>query len=219
MNAKLQRSTGKNPRHRNRVRLNDTPDYVGSRPLLLGESRERFDRLYEHVREAYRPRDAIEEIWVHEYACLQWELDRLRRLKWKWYDTMTFDALKHELEEIGAPRILGLAVEELEERDEEEAVASLVRAWVDREPQGHRLVREALNSVGQTADSVAATALLGAAAHVELLDGLIRGLEVRRNVVVREFDRHREAQARHRLIAPPEVEDVEFEDVTPPRSA
>ena len=51
-------------------------------PLLLeGEDAGTYDELLARVRAALNPIDIIDEIFVHELVCLQWEILRLRRLK------------------------------------------------------------------------------------------------------------------------------------------
>ena len=51
-------------------------------PLLLeGEDAGTYDELLARVCAAVKPIDIIDEIFVHDVVCLQWEILRLRRLK------------------------------------------------------------------------------------------------------------------------------------------
>ena len=51
------------------------------RPLLEGEDAAAYDELLNRVRDAVKPNDFIEEIYVSDVVSLEWEVIRWRRLK------------------------------------------------------------------------------------------------------------------------------------------
>jgi hypothetical protein len=55
---------------------------IFGRPLLLeGEDADTYDELLARICAAVKPIDIIDEIFVYDLVCLQWEILRLRRLK------------------------------------------------------------------------------------------------------------------------------------------
>src|SRR6478752_5143437 len=56
-------------------------EIFGPPPLLDGESQEVYDTLLARVTGTVSPKDIIEEIWVHHFVDLVWEIQRLRRLR------------------------------------------------------------------------------------------------------------------------------------------
>ncbi len=58
------------PSQRNR----DLQSLLGPAPLLEGEDPTAYDELWQHVKTAVAPADAIEEVWVRDIVDLLWEL-------------------------------------------------------------------------------------------------------------------------------------------------
>lgn len=56
-------------------------DLLGERPTLPFESDDDFDALHAQLIVALDPKDFMEEIWVWEVACAQWEILRLRGMR------------------------------------------------------------------------------------------------------------------------------------------
>jgi hypothetical protein len=54
----------------------------GQPPLLGGEDPAAYDLLFARVCAAVKPVDAVDEIFVADVVCLEWEVLRWRRLKW-----------------------------------------------------------------------------------------------------------------------------------------
>ena len=55
---------------------------VWSAPLIEGEDAAAFDQLLARIFAALKPVDIIDEIFISDVASLEWEVLRLRRLKW-----------------------------------------------------------------------------------------------------------------------------------------
>ena len=53
----------------------------GEPPLLAGEDAADFDELYDRIWEAVKPADIVDEMFLFDIACIEWELLRWRRLK------------------------------------------------------------------------------------------------------------------------------------------
>lgn len=53
----------------------------GEPPLLAGENSADFDELHDRVRAAVKPADILEEIFIFDVVCAEWEILRWRRWK------------------------------------------------------------------------------------------------------------------------------------------
>jgi len=69
----------------------------GSPVLLAGEDDAAYHELLSRVRTAINPAHIIDEIFIHDFVCLEWEVLRWRRLKSSLMRTRGLDALKHFL--------------------------------------------------------------------------------------------------------------------------
>lgn len=55
--------------------------YFGPAPLIDGEDEKKYDQLLKNVVDFAKPTDIFEMIWVRDAVDMQWEIDRLRRIK------------------------------------------------------------------------------------------------------------------------------------------
>jgi hypothetical protein len=70
-------------------------------PLLLeGEDASAYEELLGRVSAAVKPTDVIDEMFVNDVVCLQWEILRLRRLKTSLIRAAGSEALKEFLSEV-----------------------------------------------------------------------------------------------------------------------
>jgi hypothetical protein len=72
----------------------DIRGLLGPPPLLEGEDPAAYDALYERVKAAVEPGDALEEIWARDVVDLIWETLRLRRLKVKFLNGYANEGLE-----------------------------------------------------------------------------------------------------------------------------
>jgi hypothetical protein len=181
-------------------RRHDLQSLLGSAPLLEGEDAAAYDELQRRVYSAVTPADILEEIWVRDVVDLVWETMRLRRLKAK-----LMQSASHE----GLERLLKPLTGYWSNTD-------LVNDWVRRDRDAIKKVNSLLKQAGLDQEAIAAQTLAAKLDGVERIDRMIMQTEARRNAVLREVDRHREALAR-RLREAAAIEDAEFTELAPPQ--
>ena len=71
----------------------------GEPPLLAGENAAAFDELYDRVWAAVNPADILEEMFLFEVMCAEWEALRWRRWKLSSVKVRAFNSLVHFLSE------------------------------------------------------------------------------------------------------------------------
>ncbi len=168
---------------------------LGPAPLIEGEDRGAYDALHREIHAAVSPKDAIEEIWVRDVVDLLWETLRLRRLK---VTLMRADA--HE----GLAKILTPLVPNVFERNK------LVSDWVRKDQAGVEAVNAILQAAGIDAGTIAAQTFAVRLDAFERIDRLLSHVESRRNAILREVQRRREAVARVLSDAATVIEDAEY---------
>lgn len=170
---------------------------LGPPPLIEGEDASAYEGLRRRIRHSVAPQDVIEELWVRDVIDLLWETLRLRRLKAK---------LMHVADREAISRVLSPLVE----RDEGVA---LQRGWNAREKATVKRVERRLAAAGLDREAVHAKTLQLNIKVFERIDHMIMQCEARRNMVLREIDRHRDALARRLREATATIEDAEFVEV------
>lgn len=153
----------------------------GPPPILDTEDEIAFYDLADQIRAAIAPRDMIEHMLARDVADLHWEALRLRRAK---------TSMVRTNRERGVELLL---------RRYAPAVASELR---DNPGQDPRVLEALLKDSNLDMDDAHAETLICRLDDIERLDRLIVRLEVRRNNVLRELDRRREAQARRARPTP-----------------
>lgn len=174
----------------------------GPPPLHEGEDKEAYDALHRRLREAFVPTDIVEEIWIRDIADLTWESRRLRVLKAKLMEVTSARWIENALEKVMPDK-----------SDRKELAEDYGRGVPDARKRVDALFREAAIDRG----NIEARALWTCLSDFDGVDRLIMRAEARRNATFREMDRHRDAVARLRQ-AVAEIEDADFEEVSPPTS-
>src|SRR5262249_27135698 len=105
-------------------------------PLLISESAEEFDAVYEALEREIRPRGIIEQMYLADISSIIWEILRLRRCKAVIVNAARRTALQHLLYRL-------LAVPGA---DSEEAEDLALRWFTDREAK--KQVAEVLGQFG-----------------------------------------------------------------------
>jgi hypothetical protein len=105
----------------------------------------------------------------------------------------------------------GLDADQIEEQAKVQRAEALGREYVRREPEAIQRVNELLASSGRTMHDLLVAALPGKLDDIERVDRLLTIAETRRNISLREIDRHRAVlgEALRRKLQ--DVEDGEFE--------
>ena len=178
----------------------DLQSLFGPAPLLAGEDASAYEALKGRIRAAVAPSDVIEEIWVRDVLDLLWETIRLRRLKAK-----LMQAAAHE----GLDRLLRPLTGILEHQD-------LSTAWARRDASSVKKVDALLQQAGLDQEAIAAQTLAVKLDAFERIDRLIMQAEARRNMILREIDRHRDVLARRLREASAMIEDAGFAVIAAP---
>ena len=172
-------------------------DVFGPPPLLGGEDAAAYNELLVRVSAAVKPTDIVEEIWVRDIVDLAWEVFRLRRIKAGLLAAATQNEIKRVLAEY------------LSDADAQE----LARNWTLNDKDARKEVQAYFDMVNLTLDGATARAFEMKIKNIELIDRMIASAEARRNIALREIERHRVSVA-ERLRRASEIEDAEFEEVT-----
>lgn len=173
---------------------------LGPPPLLEGEDLAAYDELLLRVSGTVKPGDILEEVWVRDVVDLVWEALRLRRLKASLFVANAFRGLQEILEPFA-----------------EGEAAYLAERWAAKERAAIKKVDKILTQVGLTMDAIMAQTLSLNIDSIERIDRMIMGLEARRNIALRELDRHREGFGRALRQASDEIVEVQSEVIGTPR--
>ena len=185
----------------------------GPRPLIAGEDAAAYDALLARATREVAPADILEQMWVRDVVDLFWDALRLRRLKAKLIAGATQAALARLL----APHLNP----DPDQADDftimpgRKRAVRLAQKWTARDPGAVHLVEGMLASGELAMDDVMAECLSLRLDDVERVDRMAMSAEIRRNAALRELDRHRAAAAHAVRRALADVEDAEFEDVSP----
>jgi hypothetical protein len=173
--------------------------FFGPPPLITGEDQAQYEAMRDRVSAAVEPRDFLEEIWVNDVVNLVWETQRLRRLRGALLQAAAPEGLHHILQ-----WVVGKNCDE-----------KWVVGWAARKPDAVAAVEGTLAKAGLTRDSVTAQTLALKIDELERIDRMVAGAEARRNVALREIDRHRATLGAALRHAADEVLDAEFTEIPP----
>ncbi|MBO0734153.1 MAG: hypothetical protein J2P49_07535 [Methylocapsa sp.] len=170
--------------------------FFGLPPLIAGEDQAHYEAMRDQISTAVGPLDFLEEIWLNDVVNLVWETLRLRRLR-------------------AALLVAGASDFFYRTFANHEYCKQLARNWASRDPDVVAQVDADLATGGVTRDRVMADTLARRIDEVERIDRMIAGAEARRNVALREIDRHRATLGAGLRQAAEEVLDAEFKEIPP----
>jgi hypothetical protein len=173
----------------------------GAAPLLEGERMKDYNALLVQLRDAVKPADFLEEIWVRDCADLCWDTLRLRRQK---------------AELINANLHRGLQIV-LETLCPESEASDLTSSWSLRDEEAIEKINELLEAGNLSMEAVKAQTVAEIIDKIERIDHMISTSEMRRNVTLRELERRRGVFARALREAADNVQDGEFVELEPPQ--
>jgi hypothetical protein len=176
-------------------------ELLGPPPLLEGEDRDSYARLYERVWGAVAPADVVEELWVRDVVDLVWETLRLRRLRAKLMVSARADGLTQILK--------GFCLD-IRER------IRLVAGWSSGDATSRKRVAEMLKNAGFDESHLEAETFSARLQDFERIDRMIFQSEARRNSALHEIDRHRDVLARRLRAAASDIVDADFEETVEP---
>jgi hypothetical protein len=181
-----------------RVLPRDLGSLFAQRPLIAGESEDEYDELLSRVTSAVAPADVIEAMWVKDIVDLMWESQRLRRLKASLLMVARKKAIDH-LSELAEGRMGGMPT-------------GFFSGFGSGEPkkfvQSMEEAERKLMKNGLDMNSIMAQALSDRLGDVERIDRMIASADARRNKVLAEIDRRREALARRLRAVSTDVTDL-----------
>jgi hypothetical protein len=174
--------------------------FFGPPPIIAGEDQAQYEAMRDQISAAVGPLDFLEEIWVYDIVNLVWETLRLRRLS---------AALLHSSTRQRLSKLITTS-------PDSSRAGKLVTNWASHEPEAVAEVAATLARAGMTIDEVTVEMLALKIDEVERIDRMVAGAEARRNVALREIDRHRATLGAALRQAANAVEDAEFKEI--PRS-
>ncbi len=175
----------------------DLESLLGRRPSIEGEDATAYEALGARIRSAVEPRDVIEEIWIRDIVDNLWETLRLRRLKANMMRSSASEGLKKLL-----VHLQGGSTYKYDQ---------IATGWARRDRAAVKSVEASLKEAGLTQEAIYAQTLAANLDKFERVDRMIMQTEARRNLVLREIDRHRDALARRLREAATEIEEGQFE--------
>ena len=191
---------------------------LGPAPLITGEDADAYEELRARVAADVAPKDILEEILVHDIVDLTWELLRLRRMKAGLFNATAYKSLRVVLKPL-IDRDFQEQDSEVEQESEEETLERyLEENWARRIPAAVKRVDQLLQQAGLTMDTVNAQTLSENIEAMERIERMLAALEARRNAVLCEIDRRREALARPLRRTLEQLEDVEYKVIKPNQS-
>jgi len=190
----------------------------GPPPLLEGEDPAAYDEIVARVSGAVGPTDFIEEIWARDLVDVAWGIFRLRRIEAAF--------LTEEISEVVNDKASELAEADPElmegSEKEKESMQRLLDSdselsWEERVAQNPRAIekfQEFWESARSTLDmnEIQANVMINNLEKVERIERLIMIAEGRLDDIIREIDRHRIMQNRHKVV---DVEQAEFTTAKP----
>jgi hypothetical protein len=175
---------------------------IAPAPLLPGEEEADYAEVAVRLVSAAKPRDAIEEFLIRDAIDLTWEILRLRRAK--------VGILKASMN-TGVERVLialnHTPIQRFDNRQE------LSRRWMAGDKGARKEVEAVLRNALLSVNDVTAKTLEAKLDSFERLDRMLASAEARRNIALREIDRHRSTFGAAVRQAIDEAEDVEFRHV------
>jgi hypothetical protein len=167
----------------------DILSVFGDAPVLSTENADIYSDLLRQFTQVIKPKNMIEWMWVRDIADLSWEILRLRRIK----------ARLIEIERQAS----------LETIEKAEEPSILRRPFPPTEVEARHQKRRKLEL---NTEIGSARAFRAAISDYERVDRLLASAESRRNQVLREMDRYREALAHLMRDASDQIIDAEYQE-------
>lgn len=167
----------------------DIADLLGPRPLMSGESVDRYDAMFARLVVEFQPDSVIEWILLRDVQDLTWEIQRVRALIAGLIESSRGDALATDLDRIceGDPEF------------REQLLEAAKRAWALEAVGKADLVDRARGLLSEhqiTLSSMKARAVKHAIHEISQLEKICASLERRRSKALNEFHAYR-IQLRH----------------------
>lgn len=165
--------------------------------ILPGESEEDYIRIANQIKQSVNPKDIFEEFWVRDITDLVWNSLRYRRIKGDIVHAATHQGLKKVLTD----------------RMDILFVDSLVEKWLSGDANTSELVDKLLSSVNASMDLVRIESFMLSLPELEKIDRIVSSTDSRRNGILREIDRRRDASIARLARGSTTIVDAEFAEV------
>ena len=176
------------------------------RPLLNGESADRYDALRESIVRKVKPTDVIEAIWVKDLVDLIWEASRLRRWRGQILDQARQDAARTLIaQEQDSRRALSGGSGTPDAIVEAITIAQL---WLSGKYS--KTFEDILQQQGLTTDDVMAEAFRLRLAGIERIDRMSAACDLRRDALFREIERKRATHSQQMRSAAAHIMEAEI---------
>jgi len=172
--------------------------------LLQTENRQEFDDLHKTLQRRINPQDAIEEMYVFEFACLIWDMLRVKRCKAAAINSAYPRALKSVLKELSktptrVPSILLSPVEMAKCEthfgfnisDEDQEIEDLAIGWFGVKKAKQRVLKW-LRYFNLDESAIEARATRLVSDELNRLETMLISLETRRDKLIRRIGEYRE---------------------------
>jgi hypothetical protein len=169
-------------------------------PLVGDEKREDYENLFSAIVAAIKPNDAVVWLLARDFADLQWEIRRERKLKLK---IIKLAQLEWTSKLLSPARPSLLEMPHMPPTTEQ-----LAKLW-SADAETLQSIDDKLAKKGFNASFVMTLASKRAAPQIEAIDRRIGTYEMRRMAVMKAIEQYSEASAR-RLAASSDVIDGEF---------
>ena len=205
--------------------------FFGPAPILEGENPEAFQLLLERLYADLKPKDIVEEGYLHDIAYWTWEIRRWRRMKVCLIEAASIHAMtwvlavpRHqrlahigETDKVDIKEIINpsMSAAELEKLKELGAEAERLLVEADKKLSEDERIAKLMADFDLTEDTITTRAFLEKFDFVERFDRQIIAAENRRIAIYREIDRHRAHVGsvwREKIRS---IEDAEFQVIEP----
>jgi hypothetical protein len=187
--------------------------YFGSAPLIEGEDEAIYNQFLANMTDLISPVDLIERIWVRDVVDLQWEVDRLRRIKASLISIGKQVETETVLRLLNLPCILGGPDEDGEPYPE----GSLQWLLLKGDDDSLKKAAELLKAAGRRreAGSIEQEALVARGfrcqiGDLERLERIVMMIEARRDKALRQLEERRVTLGARARRAVQQIEDAEF---------
>jgi len=188
-----------------RVLPRDLGPLFAHRPVIQGEAEADYDLLLSKVTAAVAPTDAVDDVWVKDITDLTWEAERGKRLKASLLMAARKKALDRLIAETYGPYL----------QSAEPLKSAYTNAWLQGQPAAVEKFNRLLAERGLDLNSVMALALSASLSDIERIDRMIASAEARRNRILLEIERRREAKARQQRTIADDVTAVSWRSPGP----
>jgi hypothetical protein len=172
----------------------------GDPPLIRGEKREDYEKLFSLIATAINPKDSLVWLLAREFTNLSWEIQRERKLK---VSIIKFEELKSiaKLLSPARPSVLGMP-------QPPPTMDKIAKLW-SADAETLQVIDNKLAKEGFDASFVMMKALQEIDSQIEAIDRRIENFEWSRMAVLKSISQYSEASAR-RLAASTEVIEGEY---------